>query len=71
MTLIISTDASSSNPMGTPPLTKASNPKPIQTGYQKTYTLFFYKKVVYKKVVLFWPKPEKKIKKVLVLAPKN
>ena len=26
-------------------------------------TRFFYKKVVYKKVVLFWPKPEKKLRK--------
>ena len=32
-------------------------------------TRFFNKKVVYKKVLLFWPEPKKKIKKVLVLAP--
>ena len=37
----------------------------------RIYTLFFYKKVVYKKVLLDWPKPQKKIKKVLVLALKT
>ena len=43
----------------------------IETLYGRAIHAFFYKKVVYKKVVLDWPKPEKKIKKVLVLASKT
>ena len=30
---------------------------------RKVLTRFFYKKVVYKKVVLFWPKPSKTVRK--------
>ena len=38
---------------------------------KKCIHAFFYKKVVYKKVLLDRPKPSKKIKKVFVLAPKT
>ena len=34
------------------------------------YTLFFHKKVVYKKVVLFWAKPSKNLRKFQYLFPK-
>ena len=43
-------------------MTEIANVKIIQAKSQigadlEEYTLFFYKKVVYKKVVLEWPKP--------------